>query len=141
MSGDFLDTNVFIYLFDEKAHGKRKVAEEIVNRALSDGTAVISHQVVQETLNVLTRKLAHPIAPGDAKRFLEAVLAPLWRAMPTAALYAKALDLQSRWRYSFYDALILAAALSQGCDRLYSEDLQDGQAVEGLRIVNPFSAA
>jgi predicted nucleic acid-binding protein len=55
-------------------------------------------------------------------------------------LYHRALDIQARYRYGFYDALIIAAALSDGCSRLYSEDFQDGQRIEGLTIVNPFSA-
>jgi predicted nucleic acid-binding protein len=59
--------------------------------------------------------------------------------MPTEALYRSCLRLQDRYRYSFYDSLIIAAALDSGCDRLYTEDLQDGQRIEGLTIVNPFA--
>ena len=60
--------------------------------------------------------------------------------MPTRALYQRALDLQTRYQFRFYDALIVAAALAAGCTRLYSEDLQHGQRIEGLTIVNPFRA-
>jgi len=66
------------------------------------------------------------------------VLAPLWRVMPTVDLYTRALDLHKRYRYSFYDSLILAAALEASCVRLYSEDFQDGQQIEGLTLENPF---
>lgn len=58
--------------------------------------------------------------------------------MPTVDLYTRALDLHKRYRYSFYDSLILAAALEAGCVRLYSEDFQDGQQIEGLTLENPF---
>ena len=57
---------------------------------------------------------------------------------PSLSLYRRALDLQTRYRYGFYDSLVIAAALDAGCTRLYSEDLQDGQRIEGLTIKNPF---
>jgi predicted nucleic acid-binding protein len=92
----------------------------LVSRGLETGDAAISYQVVQEALNVLTRKLATPVAPDDGRRFLDRVLAPLWRVMPSLALYHRGLDIQARYRYSLYDALIIAAALDAGCARLYS---------------------
>ena len=57
---------------------------------------------------------------------------------PSQGLYHRALDIQARYRYGFYDALIIAAALDAGCTRLYSEDLQHGQRIDGLIIENPF---
>ncbi len=74
----------------------------------------------------------------SAKGFLQQVLVPLWRISPSQALYDRALDLQARYRFGFYDALIIAAALDAGCTRLYSEALKDGQQIEGLTIENPF---
>lgn len=139
MSGDFLDSNVFVYLFDETDERKRDTAEEIVNSALQNHDAGISFQVVQETLNVLTRKVAAPMSAENAKNFMGEVLRPLWRVSPSPALYNRALDIQARYRYGFYDSLIVAAALDAGCTRIYSEDLQDGQRIEALTIENPFS--
>ena len=55
-------------------------------------------------------------------------------------LYKRALDLRARWQFSFYDALIVAAALTAGCTRLLTEDLQHGQQVEKLTILDPFLA-
>ncbi|HSO07522.1 MAG TPA: PIN domain-containing protein [Pelomicrobium sp.] len=138
MSAEFIDSNVFIYLFDETDPRKRGIADALVGRALESGHGQISFQVVQETLNVITRKLATPVTPHDAQRFLDRVLAPLWRVMPSLALYRRALDLQARHRHGLYDALIIAAALEAGCDRLYSEDLQHGQRIDSLTIENPF---
>lgn len=63
---------------------------------------------------------------------------PLWTVSPSPALYHRALDVQARYRFSFYDSLIVAAAIEAGCARLYSEDLQDDQRVDGLTIENPF---
>jgi predicted nucleic acid-binding protein len=138
MSGEFIDSNVFVYLFDETDDRKRKAAERIVDSALQTHNASISFQVVQETLNVLTRNLPTPMSVEGAKDFLRQVLVPLWRVSPSPALYDRALDLQSRYRYGFYDSLIIAAALDAGCTQLFSEDLQDGQQIEGLTIRNPF---
>ena len=138
MNGEFIDTNVFIYLFDETNDRKRTIADRIVKTALETRTARISHQVVQETLNVVTRKLPSPMTAENAQRFLVQVLAPLWQIMPNIALYRRGLDVQARYGFSFYDSLIIAAAQESGCTRLYSEDLQHGQQIEGLIIENPF---
>ena len=138
MNGEFIDTNVFIYLFDETNDRKRNIADRIVKTALETRTARISHQVVQETLNVVTRKLPSPMTAENAQRFLVQVLAPLWQIMPNIALYRRGLDVQARYGFSFYDSLIIAAALESGCTRLYSEDLQHAQQIEGLTIENPF---
>ena len=132
----FLDTNVFVYLFDETNGQKRRTAEVLVQRALEDGRGCISHQVVQETLNVLTRKLY--ATSEDAGRLLDDVLLPLWRINPTRTLYRRGLDLRTRYGFSFYDSLIVAAALEAGCEVLYSEDLQHGQRIEGVTVMNPF---
>jgi len=137
MSADFIDSNIFVYLFARSEPAKQLVAREIVTNGLQTGAA-ISFQVVQETLNVIIRKLPKPVTTEDARDFLDAVLVPLWRGMPTPALYHRALDIQARYRFSFYDSLIIAAALLEGCTRLYSEDLQHGQRIEGLTVQNPF---
>ena len=65
-------------------------------------------------------------------------LVPLWQIDPKPELYLRALDVQARYGYGFYDSLIIAAALEAGCTRLYSEDMQHGQRIEGLTIENPF---
>lgn len=133
---DFLDTNVFVYLFDETALDKRERAERLVRRSLEEDSGCISYQVVQETLNVVTRKLG--ARPASARLLLDDVLAPLWRVNPTRSLYTRGLRLHTQFGFSFYDSLIVAAALDAGCTRLYSEDLHDGLRVDQLSIRNPF---
>ncbi len=135
----FLDTNVLVYLFDPDAPAKQARAQALVEQALHQHNACISYQVVQETLNVVTRKLATPVKPQDAPELISKVLMPLCRVLPSEALYLEAMKLKARWQFSFYDALVVAAALEAGCTRLFSEDLQHGQQVGGLRIVNPFA--
>lgn len=139
MSVDFLDSNVLIYLFDETAPRKRDRARELVNDGIIQATGCISFQVVQETLNVLTAKVDRVLSHDEAHRFLAKVLVPLWRVMPSEDLYDHALRIKTRYQFGFYDSLIVAAALSVGCTRLYSEDLQSGQKIEKLTIVNPFN--
>ena len=133
----FVDSNVFVYLFDEADPAKRRRAREIVRLSLSQSW-VVSYQVVQETLNVITRKLKTPVTADHARRFLHAVLLPLWSVAPSAELYRRGLEIQSRYRYGFYDALIIAAALEASCTRLLSEGLQHGQRIDTLTIENPF---
>ena len=133
---NFLDTNVFVYLFDETDDYKRGRAERVVQEAVEKETGCISYQVVQETINVITRKL--DATPEEARQLLDHILFPLWRVNPTRAFYHRGQDLQIRYRFSFYDSLIVAAALEAGCKTLYTEDLQHGQVIEGLTVANPF---
>ena len=84
----------------------------------------------------MTRKLE--VAPDNARKLLDRTLAPLWKVNPTRTLYDRGLDLQTRYRFSFYDSLIVAAALEAGCKTLYTEDLKHGQRIEGVTVTNPF---
>jgi predicted nucleic acid-binding protein len=139
MSGvDFLDTNVLIYSVDAAHPEKRDTARAIVADAIARRAAVISFQILQETLHVITRKFRVILKDADAAHFLADVLVPLCRVQPSQALYDKALEVQSRQKLSFYDSLVVAAALEAGCKRLLSEDMQHGQRIGGLRIENPF---
>jgi predicted nucleic acid-binding protein len=140
MSADFFDSNVLVYTLDNKNTPKQRIAQALVNTALAGGSGCISFQVVQETLNIAIRKFQPLLQPTDAEALLRSVLMPLCAVMPSQGLYQAALDVQARWRYSFYDSLIVAAALQAGCERLLTEDLQHGQQIDGLRIENPFLA-
>ena len=134
---NFLDTNVLVYMLDETDLDKRQRAASLVNENLAQGTGCISFQVVQETINVLVRRLG--FRTEDVRQVLQQVLVPLWQVHPTEALYHDAISLQGRYGFSFYDSLIVAAAIEAGCTRLYSEDLQHGQQIQRLTILNPFA--
>ena len=95
--------------------------------------------MVQEFLNVATQKFVKPLGESDALLYLDRVLGPLCEVLPTLDLYRRAIGLASRWKYSFYDSLIIASALQSECRIIYSEDLQHGQKVEGVMLVNPFA--
>lgn len=134
----FLDTNIFIYCFDESQPEKMGRAMDLVAGALQNGNGIISTQVIQEFLNASSRKFKVPLKPEDRKLFLNKVLYPLCRVFPDLSLYQDALDLMEQTHYSFYDSLILAGALQGGCTLLYSEDFQAGHQVGLLTIANPF---
>ncbi|MCP4657580.1 MAG: PIN domain-containing protein [bacterium] len=139
MSGRFfLDTNVLVYTFDPRDSAKQARARELVEEALGEQRGLISFQVVQEFLNVATRKFEPPLAHADCRTYLDRVLRPLCEVFPTIELYREALFLAERWRYGVYDSLILAAAIQAGCGTLYSEDLHHGQKIQDLTIVDPF---
>lgn len=135
---DFFDSNVLIYTFDTRDPRRCAIAQGLLARAQREHSAIISAQVVQETLNVLGRRLTPPMSAADARKVLDHILVPLWRIHPSTALYARGLDIQERYGFSFYDSLIVAAALEGGCTRLLTEDMQHGQQIEGLRVENPF---
>jgi predicted nucleic acid-binding protein len=134
----FLDTNVLVYSLDRTAPKKGGVAEGLIEEALSDGNGMISFQVVQECLYVMLRKFKNSIEGTDARSYLRRVLMPLCSVYPDHRLYAAALDIASETGWSFYDSLIVGAASAANCDRLLTEDLQDGRKIRGVTIQNPF---
>jgi predicted nucleic acid-binding protein len=134
----FLDTNVPVYAVDPSSGEKREIARALVKRALQDGLGVISFQVVQEFCAVVTRKFATTFLPRDLRQYIVEVLAPLCQVQSSIHLYQSCLDIAQLTGYSFYDSLILAAASNAGCKTLFTEDLQAGQTVAGVEIVNPF---
>lgn len=135
---DFIDTNVFIYHLDASDPRKQAIAERIIRQALTGGNACISYQVIQECLNTALRKAQVALDVAQGRAYLETVLAPLLRVSASVALYRRALEVQARWGFGFYDSLIVAAALAAGCTRLLSEDLRHGQKIETLTIHDPF---
>jgi predicted nucleic acid-binding protein len=138
MSVNFLDSNIILYSIDSASIAKQKTAKSLVVDALKNNASLISFQVVQETLNIAQRKFDFPITEQDAQKLLQTVLMPLMKVLPSESLYLEALRIQGRYKFSFYDSLIVSAALSQQCKQLFTEGMQNGQIIEGLKIVNPF---
>jgi predicted nucleic acid-binding protein len=134
----FLDTNIFIYSFDQSDSGKRDKALHLISDALYQSKGIISYQVVQEFLNVALNKFLKPLKIHDCEKFLTVVLEPLCQVYSSIDLYHKALEISERWQFSFYDSLIVSAALKSECSILYTEDLQHSQKIFDLDIINPF---
>lgn len=135
----FIDTNIFIYQLECLDTRKATIAEELIRQSIANKTACISFQVVQECLNTALRKAQIQLSESEIRSYLQSVLGPLLSVQPSIQLYNSALDIRLRYQFSFYDSLIIAAALEAGCTCLYSEDMQDGQQIQSLTIQNPFA--
>src|SRR5580692_10849497 len=135
MSGRFfLDTNIFAYTFDAAAPVKAKKASKLIRRAADTGEGIISYQVVQEFLSLAFRRFAKPMSVAEAEQYLITVLRPLLAVHSSPAIYFEALRVAEKHHMSWYDSLIVAAALEGQCERLYSEDFQHGRKIDGIRI-------
>ncbi len=133
----FFDTNVLVYLFDEDAPANKARAQKLLEEEVSRGQAVLSTQVLEEFYVSVTRKLAEPLESEMAERAVRDLAAlPLIQidAQMILAAIRRSRDLQ----LSFWDALIIEAAITSGADRLFTEDLRHGQQIESVRIENPF---
>jgi predicted nucleic acid-binding protein len=127
----FLDTNVLVYAFstrDDRTASARQL--------LLDG-AVVGVQALNEFASVARAKLGFTWAEVQEAVEKILILCPNPRSL-SLQIHLRALDISMRYKYSIWDGLIVAAALDAGCKILYTEDLQHGQVVEGLRIENPF---
>jgi predicted nucleic acid-binding protein len=129
----FVDTNILVYAFSKSKDGKQKKAIDLLDNA----HLTISTQVIREFINVGINKHGQPLNEimGDVTN-IASVADIVNEDMETIE---KAVEVHNKYQYRFYDCLILAAALKAGCDILLSEDMQNGQVIEGtLKIVNPF---
>jgi predicted nucleic acid-binding protein len=132
----FIDTNVFIYAVDVNEPLKRRRAVSVLSAAPA-GTLVTSTQVLGEFFVAATRKLRTPLSYEVARGEVERI-APLARIAVDRKLVVDAIALCAEASISYWDALIVRAAAALDCDRLLTEDLQAGQQIDGVLIVNPF---
>lgn len=139
MHASFFDTNILVYARDAGYPRKQERAAELVRGAFEAGTGRISYQVIHEFYVTVTQKLK-PGLPKLEARAAVLALADWEPVTADEAMLRHAWVLQDRHQLSFWDALIVAAALACRCSLLYSEDLQHGKKYEGLRVVNPFVA-
>ena len=139
MSGrTFFDSNVLVYLFDTDSPAKQARARDIFGEHARSGRILLSPQVLQELYVTVTRKLARPLPPEDALAALVQFSAfPL--VAVDAALILRAVLLHQKDSLSFWDALIVQAALEGHCRTLLSEDMQHGRKFGELTIENPFA--
>ncbi len=134
----FLDTNIIVYAFGQSFPEKAKIAQRLVTDGAADKEAIISYQVVQEFINVALRGFRLAIVRSDLESFVLTALFPMMAISSSPALVIEALRLQGETQLSWYDSLIVAAALQGGCKVLYSEDMQHGRRFGDLVIQNPF---
>jgi predicted nucleic acid-binding protein len=134
----FLDTNIFVYSFDHSAPKKSQISAQLIRQALTTQKGVISYQVVQEFFNVALKRFSQPMHAADAEQYLSTVFRPLLGVHSSQALYVEAVHLHAQSGISWYDSLIVSAAIQARCDLLYTEDLQHGQRFGSLQVRNPF---
>lgn len=132
----FLDTNILVYAVDEDDAARRDACRAVIASVAADGSGVISTQVMQEFYVAATRKLGMP--PLAAKTVLK-TFAVFETVHVSPDLIQDAIDCAVLNTLSFWDALIIAAAASAGCARLFTEDLNAGQTVLGVAIENPLA--
>ena len=131
----FVDTNVLVYSQDRRDDRRRTIAQAVLGDLWASGTGVLSTQVLQEFYNAGTRKLQ--LEPSSARRVV--ALYAEWPVVETTAqLIVSASLLHERRSFSFWDAMVVEAALLSGATTLLSEDLQNGRRIGGLTIRNPF---
>ena len=136
----FVDTNVFIYALDASEPEKQRQAAAWLDELWARRAGRTSFQVLQELYVNLTRKLSRPADEAEARTVARALLA--WNpSPPDGACLDRAWDLQDRYGLSWWDSLIVASAGLQGCRHLLTEDLQSGQDLSGVVVVDPFAVA
>ena len=129
----FIDTNVFVYVYDEDDPVKQRVAKGILRQALIDEDAVISFQVIAEFI-AASSKFTDQLPASGLRDYVAAVLGPLCEVNYSMDLIHAALSLREQASLSWWDAQWA------GCKRLLTEDLPDGQIIGGVRIENPFAS-
>ena len=142
MSGDsglgFVDTNVLVYAFDRSGSAKQRAAQRLLNELMEQDRLRVSTQVLQELYVTLTRKARACCSSGEALAVLEDLAAWPLMVVDYGAIRA-AVRLGEQAKLSFWDALVVVAAVRSGAAVLYTEDMNDGQEILGVRVRNPFS--
>jgi len=134
----FIDTNILVYAHDGSSRDKHAVAREIMDYLWESRKGVISVQVLQEFFVCVTKKIVKPLLIKNARIILEYL--STWDVVVNDKyITLKAIDLQEKHRFSFWDSLIIQAAIQGQAGILLSEDLPDSQVVKDLKILNPFT--
>jgi predicted nucleic acid-binding protein len=132
----FVDTNILVYAHDRDAGSKREKAARALDRLWDERLGRLSVQVLQEFYVTVTRKHTTSATRASAREVVS-MYAPWVQHPTTADTILRATELAELAQVSFWDALILAAAEQAGASQLYSEDLNSGQIIAGVKIVNP----
>lgn len=135
----FLDTNIIIYAYDRTAGEKHNIAKKIVLDLWNSGLGTISTQVLQEFFVIATQKIPKPLDIKLAKEIMRDLLK--WNVVVNDGdSILEAVNILLRYHYSFWDSMIIEAAIKSGAGVLLTEDFSDGQIINGLAIKNPFAS-
>jgi predicted nucleic acid-binding protein len=133
MPNAFVDTNILLYTVEAADQRKTYQARQLILKVGND--LVTSTQVLQEFYTNATRKLRIP--PPSAVRAMESICRRKVIQVSPTLIFA-AIDTSERYRLSFWDCLIVEAAVAGSCEILYTEDLNHGQKIRGVLVQNPF---
>lgn len=134
---NFIDTNILVYAYDNDEKTKNIIAKQIILDCWENKSGIISTQVLQEFYVTVTAKLPKKLSLYEARELIKDFLSwPIEQVTPHDIIDAT--TLQERYKFSFWDSLIITLAQKSGAEVLYSEDLQDGQKFGDLTIKNPF---
>ena len=134
----FVDTNVLIYAHDIDAKVKHEAAKRVLQELWGERMGVLSMQVLQEFYVNVTRKISRPLSKESARLVVSTYT--IWCIDATPAEISSAFRIEDEAHIGFWDALIVASAVKGGANRILSEDLNAGQIISGVRVVNPFAA-
>ncbi len=139
MTVAFVDTNVLVYAHNRRDDRRHPIARDLLTRLTEDGTGAVSIQVLQEWVNVVTRRVPVPLTLDEAVRVIRDFDTAGWRIIsPQVGDVIEALTMMPRWQLSRWDALIVTAAQVAGATVLWTEDLNHGQKFGPVTIQNPF---
>jgi predicted nucleic acid-binding protein len=133
----FVDSSILIYAYDTADPRKHGIALQALKDLWASKSGVLSMQVLQEFYAISTRKIANPIPRSEARDAVEEFAQ--WCIETTPKEVLSAFRIEDNARISLWDALIVAAALKGGATQILSEDMNHGQTIAGIRIVNPFA--
>ncbi|MEE9327858.1 MAG: PIN domain-containing protein [Cocleimonas sp.] len=133
----FFDTNVLVYAFDKSEPEKGAIAKRLIREYGSEGNLVLSTQVLQEFYVTVTKVKKKMLTKEKAEEIVNDFAEfPLIQA--GKAIVSRAMKRHQGGAFSFWDALIVEAALQSGCSKLLTEDMQDGLIIDSMVISNPF---
>ena len=133
----FLDTNILVYAYDKNEPEKQIRAQDILKAAIEEESGIISAQILGEFFVVVTRRIKEPLPIDDAEKIID-IISVLPVAEIDKNLVRDAINIQKGYGISYWDSLIVATAKREGCDRIITEDLNDGQKYHGVLVENPF---
>lgn len=135
----FVDTNMLVYAHDQDAENKHEIARKVISELWESRLGVLSTQVLQEFYVTLTRKIPVPLDKPTARKILKNYFN--WEVVINAPLIIlQASEIEETHKISFWDALIVSAAFSKNASTILTEDLNHGQIIEGIEVINPFRA-
>lgn len=135
----FVDTNVLVYAYDIDAGARHDIARTIMNGLWQSGQGIVSIQTLSEFYVVVTRKLKHPIEPAIAREIISNL--STWQVVGNdTGTLLRAIDISASHGCSFWDSMVIASAIKGGACVLLTEDLSNGQVIEGVEVRNPFAS-